>query len=105
MRSDRLRFGWLIGLLVLGTGASANGVRQAEKWHQEAETARTFGQWDVVYDDSFRTMQTFPGMPHARLAAHLALQAHDHMVHPGRSPASDDPVSWTTELLDFVTWP
>lgn len=105
MRSDWLRFGWLIGLLIFGTGASADGVRQAEQWHREAEVARAFGQWDVVYDRSLRAMQAFPGMPHARLAARLALQARDRMVHPSRSSASEDPVSWTNEAVDFFVWP
>jgi len=105
MRSNGLRLGWLIGLLVLGTGASSNGARQAEQWHRESEIARTFGQWDIVYNRSLQAIQIFPGMPHARLAARLALQARDRMVHPGRASASDDPVSWTNEILDFFTWP
>ena len=44
MQSDWLRFCWLIGLLIFGTGASADGVRQAEQWHREAEVARALGQ-------------------------------------------------------------
>lgn len=105
MRSDLLRFGWMIGLLILGTGASSAGVRQAEQWHREAEVARSLEQWDIVYDRSLWAAQLFPGLPHGRMAVSLARQAKDRMLHPGRSSASDDPVSWVHEAMDLVTWP
>lgn len=105
MRMNGMRLAGLAGLLLLGTGASPKGVRQAERWQWEADIARAFGQWDVAYDRSAKTGVLFPGTPHGRIAAGRAERARELGVNPNRSPASDDPVSWTNEIFDFVTWP
>ena len=44
-------------------------------------------------------------MPHSRISVGLARHMQDWALSPNRSPASDDPVSWICEALDFVTWP
>ncbi len=105
MRSKGLNRVLLGALLVLGIGASPQGVRQAERWQREADLARTFGQWDVAYDRCFKLAEIFPGTPHGRLALRMAHHMQDWGLSPHRSPASDDPVSWTCEALDLVTWP
>ena len=102
---NRTRLAWLAGLLLLGAGASAQGVRQAERWQWEADVARALGQWDVAYDRSEKTATIFPGMPHGRIAVGRAERARELGVNPNRSPASDDPISWLNEIFDFVTWP
>ena len=105
MRSNSLRFGWLIGLVLLGTGASSNGVGQAEQWHHEAEIAKVFGQWATVYERSFQGARVFPRTPHGRNAEGLAQEARDQMVTPARSPASEDWTSQKEEIRDFFVWP
>ena len=105
MRKNILKFAYLAGMLILGTGAATQGIRQAEQWHREAEVARAVEQWDIVYDRAFVSAQAFPGTPHGRLGVTEAREARDRMINPDRSPASDDPVSWTHEALDFFTWP
>ena len=105
MRMNEARLIGLAGLLLLGTGASSQGVRQAERWQWEADLARVFGQWDVAYDRSAKTAAVFPRTPHGRIAVGRAERARELGVNPNRSPASDDPISWLNEICDFVTWP
>ena len=105
MRSNWLRIALLGGVLALGTGASPAGVRQADRWHREADLARAHGQWDIAYDRYFKLAQVFPGTPHGRMAVGPARRMQEWGLTPHRSPASDDPVSWICEAFDFVTWP
>ena len=60
MRSNCLRLALLGGLLALGTGASPEGVRQADRWQKEADLARAGGQWDIAYDRYFKLAETSP---------------------------------------------
>lgn len=105
MRSNHLRFALLGALMVLATGASTGGVKEADRWQKEADVARANNQWDIAYDRYFRIAQTFPGTPHGIVAARRARWMQNWALSPDRSPASEDPVSWTCELFDFVTWP
>ena len=106
MRSDWLKLGLIMGLLVLGTGASSTeGVKQAERWQREADVARACSQWDVAYQRYMMLADLFPGTPHARRALRWARRMEDWAASPDRPAASEDPVSWTCELFDLVTWP
>ena len=106
MRSNNLlRFGLLAGVLVLGTGASTQGVRQAERWQREADLARAGGLWDVAYERYRDIAEVFPGTPHGRMAAARAQWMQGWGVSPDRSAASEDPLALTCELFDLVTWP
>ena len=105
MRLNLLRFGLLSALMVLGTGASTEGVKEADRWLREADLARSGGQWDIAYGRYARTAGTFPGTPHGRVAAGRARWMQDWALSPNRGPASEDPVSLVCELFDLVTWP
>jgi len=98
--------GLLAGVLIFGTGAApAEGVREADRLQREADVARSGGQWDIAYPRYMRMAELFPGTPHGRLGAARARKMRAAALNPDRSAASDDPVSWTYELVDFFTWP
>lgn len=106
MRSDWLKIGLLAGVMMVGMGAaSSEGVRQADRWQREADVARSGGQWDIAYNRYAATAETFPGTPHGKVGADRAAWMKGWGLQPDRSPASEDPVSWLTELFDFLTWP
>lgn len=105
MRADAIKLGLLAAVLLLGTGASPDGVRQADRWSHKAQMAHATGQWDVAYDYYMKVAETFPGTPHGRLALRMARHMQDWAISPARSPADEDPVSLTCELFDLVTWP
>ncbi|GEM_PF-2587698 len=105
MRTDWLKMSLLAGLLAVGTGASPQGVREADRWQREGDLARAGRQWDIAYPRYLMLADFFPGTPHGRLGASRARQMRAWALEPDRSPASDDPVSWTQELFDFFTWP
>ena len=105
MRSDWLKAGLLAGVLFLGTGASTQGVRQADRWWREAYLAQVHRHWDIAYDRCRTLAETFPGMPHGRTAARTARRMQDWALSPDRASGSEDQASWTCELFDFLTWP
>lgn len=105
MRAKGFHLGLLVAVLLLGTGASSEGVKQADRWLKEGQVAHAVGQWDAAYDAYMKVVQVFPGTPHARLAARMALHMQDWALAPDRSPAAEDPVSLACELFDLVTWP
>ena len=105
-RSDWLKISLLAGVVMAGTGAApSEGVRQADRWQREADLSRAQGQWDIAYDRYATTAETFPGTPHGKVGADRAAWMKSWGLQPDRSSASDDPISWLTELLDFFTWP
>jgi hypothetical protein len=106
MRSDWLKIGLLAGVVMLGAGASSSqSVRQADRWQREADLARSTGQWDIAYDRYAAAAETFPGTPHGKAGADRAARMKSWGLQPDRSPASEDPISWLTELFDLITWP
>jgi len=106
MQSDWLKLGLLAGVLIFGTGAvPTEGVRAADRLQREADLARAGGQWDIAYPRYRMLVELFPNTPHGRVGASRAREARAWALQPDRSPASEDPVSWTYEILDFFTWP
>ena len=106
MRSDRLILSLLAGVLVLGTGAApTGGVREADRLQREADVARSGRQWDIAAPRYTNLAEFFPETPHGRVGASRAHEMRAWAREPDRSPASEDPVSWTYEVLDFFTWP
>ena len=106
MRSDWLSLSLLAGVLIFGTGAApTGGVREADRLQREADVARSGGQWDIATPRYMRMVELFPETPHGRLGAARARKMRAAALNPDRSPTSEDPVSWTYEILDFFTWP
>lgn len=105
MRSRVIALGLLLGALALGTGASPEGVQQARDWQNAADVARAGEMWDAAYQFYAQVAETFPDTRHGRVAARRARQMRAQMLAPDRSPASEDPVLWVGEIIDFVVWP
>lgn len=105
MRSRGVTWGLLLGVLALGMGASPEGIQRAREWQHAGDIARARQQWDAAYIFYARVAETFPDTRHGRVAARRVRQMRAQMVAPDRSPASDDPLSWMGELLDFLLWP
>ncbi len=104
-RSNRWVWMGLAAVLMLGTGASTEGVQQARLWQWEGDVALAGQQWDVAYSSYMKIATAFPDTRHGRRAAARARSIRARMLSPDRSPASENPFSWIGELIDFVTWP
>ena len=103
---NRLTIGLLAGAWILGAGAAPiQGVRQADRWHREADLARTGGQWDIAYPLCMRLADSFPGMPHGLWGQERAFQMREQALDPDQSPAEESRDSWVREIRDFFTWP
>lgn len=105
MRSRWITWGLLLGVFALGTGASVDGVQQAREWQHAGDIARAKQQWDAAHVFYSKVAETFPDTQHGRVAARRVRQMRAQMVAPDRSPASEDPLSWVGEFLDFLLWP
>lgn len=105
MRSRWITGVLLMGAVALGTGASTEGVRQAREWQHHGDSARAGRMWDAAHLFYNKVAKTFPDTPHGRVAARRVRQMRAQMVSPARSPASDDPLAWLGELVDFLLWP
>ena len=105
MRSRVITLGLLLGVFALGTGASTDGVQQARDWQYYADTARAGKLWGPAYAFYAKIAETFPDTRHGRIAARRARQMRAQMAAADRSPASEDPISWLEEAIDFVVWP
>ena len=105
MRPDWLKLVLLAGVLMLGTGASPEGVREADRLQREADIARSGGQWDIAYPRYLKLVQLFPETPHGKLAAVQAAEMREAVFTPDPSPDSEDWAAWTREIVDFFTWP
>lgn len=98
---------WILlgGLMILGTGASRDGLWQARQWQHAGDVALAGGQLfeaNVFYG---RVAETFPGTRHGRRAAGLFRQTQARLAAPARPSASENACSWIGEMIDFVTWP
>lgn len=105
MRSSWLRGLWLAGVMLFGTGASVEGVKEARHWQFEGDIARAHGQWEMAYLGYAKIAETFPGTPHGERAAKRARTIANRMRGPARSLADEDPAAWLWEFFDFVLWP
>ena len=91
----------LVGLMGLGTGASVSGVQQADEWQHAADLA--------IHNDSLaigsvfyaKVVETFPGTPHAKVAAHRGDYGQYELKHPNHMPPEEN---WWRELYDTLTW-
>ncbi|MBI3333126.1 MAG: hypothetical protein HYZ93_03445 [Candidatus Omnitrophica bacterium] len=105
MRS-RWRIGMLLaGLMLLGTGASLDGVRQAREWQYWGDVALANGRVAEANIFYGKVAETFPDSPHGRRAAGLFQKTQADLLTPEPSPASEDCASVKAELIDFLTWP
>ena len=91
----------LAGLLVLGTGASVDGVRQADDWQRAGDIALANHQPMFAYHFYKKNVETFPRTPHGRLAASRGNYCRQALRHPARVPSGE---SWLREIYDFLTW-
>ncbi|MBI3323350.1 MAG: hypothetical protein HYZ95_02675 [Candidatus Omnitrophica bacterium] len=105
MRSRWITWGLLMGVFALGTGASTEGIQQAQDWQHAGDIARAREQWDAAYIFYAKVAEVFPDTAHGRVAARRVRQMRAQMVSPARSPGSDDPLAWIGELVDFLLWP
>ena len=105
MRSRVITLGLLLGVFALGTGASTEGVQQARHWQYYADVARAGKLWGPAYAFYSKVAEIFPNTRHGRIAARRARQMRAQMLAADRSPASEDPMSWLGEVIDFVVWP
>ena len=105
MRSRVITLGLLLGVFALGTGASTEGIKQAQDWQYYGDVARAGKLWGPAYAFYTKIAETFPDTRHGRVAARRARQMRANMLVPDRSPASEDPMSWLGEVFDFVIWP
>ncbi len=105
MRSRKMMWLLLGGLMLFGTGAAVDGVREARDWQWAADLARANHQPLEAYCYYVRTAQAFPDTPHGRLAAKRAERIHRELLKPQQSPAAETPCNWGEELVDFLTWP
>ena len=105
-----MRSGWLtgfclMGVALVGTGASLDGIEQARRWQYQADLALAVGQREVAYSYYQRIAEVFPDTEHGRLAARRARALRRGLLWPDRSPTSEDPGSWFAEWVDFLVWP
>lgn len=105
MRANGMRLGLLVGVWVMATAASPEGVGQARRWQHQADLARAGGMEEVAYVSYEQVYRTFPGTRHGNLAADRMRQLRSRMSWPGQSPASENGGSWTSEVTDFFVWP
>ena len=105
MRTSWVTLGLLVGIVMLGTGASPEGVAQAREWKREGDLASAGGLYEVAYVAYSRIAQTFPNTQYGRVAAIRASEIQDKLLTPQPSPASDEPGRWRQELVDFFLWP
>ena len=105
MRAKWATWGLLLGLVTLGTGASAEGVQQARFWLRAGDIARSGGQWHVAYQYYNQAAETFPDTQHGKLANRRAYRMQRYLLAPDRAPFKEDPGSHIEEFLDFLIWP
>lgn len=105
MRSDRMTWIGLAAVLLLGTGASPEGVGQAREWQRQGDLASAGHQWDIAYAAYVQIAETFPNTTHGRVAAARARRMRAAMLSPERSSSSEDLGSWIEEFFDFLIWP
>lgn len=103
MRSKGVTWGLLIGIVLLGTGASMDGLREARDWQYAGDIAAANGQPMVAYGFYEKSAHFFAGTPHGEWAAQQAMQMKEILKQPAISPGEDEP--WTVEFLDHFTWP
>ena len=105
MRSRWVTLCLLMGAFALGTGASTEAVQQARDWQYNAEIARAGKLWGPAYAFYAKIAETFPDTRYGWVAARRARQMRARMLAVDRAPASEDPISWLEEAIDFVVWP
>ena len=105
MRSNWSALGLLAGIVMLGTGASPQGVVQAREWQREGDLASAGGLYEVAYVAYEKVAKTFPGTRHGRYAASRARAMQAALRQPARSPASEDARCWSADVVDFFLWP
>ncbi|MBI3318419.1 MAG: hypothetical protein HYZ90_04620 [Candidatus Omnitrophica bacterium] len=105
MRSRWMRGLLLAGALMLGTGASADGMREAREWTYAADLALICRQPVVSYSYYRLVADTFPETRYGRYAAKRARWLGAKLQRRPRSPETEGPGSFIEEAIDFVTWP
>ncbi len=103
MRSPWITLGLLLGMVMLATGASMDGVREARDWQYAADVAAAMGQPMVAYRFYEKSARVFAGTPHGEWAAQQAMKMKEILEQPAVSPGEDEP--WTVEFLDHFSWP
>ena len=101
MRAQWMTLGLLAGLLICGTGASVEGVRQAEEWQRTGDLALMNHQWEEGYIFYSKNVETFPRTRHGRLAAFRGNYVRGKLSNPSQMSIHED---WLGELYDILTW-
>lgn len=105
MHSRLITWVLLLGLVVLGTGASVQAVVHARDLQRIGDVAMGLKQWDVAYIYYSLLAEQFPGTPHGRMAEWRLKTVREKLAHPARPPYMSHPASWGRELFDHLTWP
>ena len=105
MRLRELTWMMLAGLLLVGTGASIEGVERAREWQWNGDVISAGGMWEYAYLYYRRNAETFSDTEHGKVSRARARTARHRALTPEHSPAIETPASWWQEMLDFITWP
>lgn len=101
MRSRLWVCALLMGLMGLGTGASVEGVHQAEEWQQAGDLALHNDSLAIGSVYYTKVIETFPGTPHSKMAAWRGDYCQYRLRHPNHIPPGEN---WWAELYDTLTW-
>ncbi len=108
MHSRWITWVLLLGLMVLGTGASmhsVHSVQQARDLQWAGDLAMALEQWEVAYSFYKEMADTFPNTPHGRVAEYRLGILRGKMTNPARPPQMEHPASWLSEVFEVLTWP
>ena len=105
MHSRLITWVLLLGLVVLGTGASVQGMVAARDLQRTGDIAMGLQQWDVAYSYYTLLAERFPGTPHGRMAELRLKTVRGKLAHPAKPHHMEHPASWLSELFDHLTWP
>ena len=91
----------LAGLMCFGTGASVNEVRQADEWQRAGDLAIQNDSVGIGSTFYAKVVETFPGTPHAKVAAYRGDYCQYRLRHPNHMPPEEN---WWRDIYDTLTW-
>ena len=98
-------WGMLLAIVMLGTGASTEGVRQVRDWQHVGDLAMAGELLPETYSFYAKVAKTVPETKLGYRSQKRALWAKARLIKPSRSPDSENLCTWLGEAIDFVTWP
>lgn len=91
----------LMVLLVLGTGASIEGIRKAQDWSHAGDLAFHNRDYLTAYMFYMKAVDTFPSTRYGRYCASKADYCRRRIKYPTDNPANGD---FFRELYDHFIW-